>query len=127
MKIKDKMAVAQAVPIETIFTKLSDVAKALKGKQTNQNLMGALASLRGCVEELAHFVKNEQNKTSSYENTIREHEDEIDHLKQKSLKGKIIISSKNQDLIKTDNQLKQENKTLAAHVKDLVKLKYKVM
>ena len=120
------MAVAQAVPIESIFNKLSDVAKALKGKQTNQNLMGALASLRGCVEELANFVKNEQKQTSSYENTIREHEDEIDHLKQKSLKGKIIISSKNQDHIKTDNQLKQENKTLASHVKDLVKLKYKL-
>ena len=59
---------------------------------------------------------------------MREHEDEIDHLKQKSLRGKVIITSKTQYgecFIKSDEQLKEENKSLAKHVIDLVKLKYK--
>ena len=79
------------------------------------------------MENLANIVQNEQNKEKELENTIKEHEDEIDHLKQKSLKGRVIITSKSQFgqcNIKTDDELKQENKSLAAHVKDLVKLKY---
>ena len=67
-------------------------------------------------------------QTSTQENTMREHEDEIDHLKQKSLRGKVIITSKTQYgecFIKSDEQLKEENKSLAKHVIDLVKLKYK--
>merc|ERR1712208_128081 len=47
--------------------------------------------------------------------------------KQKNMKGKIIITSKIQYgecLIKTEAQLQQENKSLAEHVVELVKLKY---
>ena len=121
-------ALAQEVPLQTIFDKLTKVADDLKDKKTNPQLQGILKTLRNCVEDLAHFVQNEQKEPNSQETTLRKHEDEIDHLKQKSLKGKIIITSKVQHgecHIKTDDQLKQEKKTLVDHVKELVKQKYK--
>ena len=62
-------------------------------------------------------------------NKVWELEDEIDHLKQKSLKGKLIITSKipqGEGCIKTDTQIKQEGGTLANHVKNLAKFKYNI-
>ena len=120
-------ALAQEVPLQTIFEKLTKVADDLKEKKNNPQLQGILKTLRNCVEDLAHFVQNEQKEQNSQEPTMRKHEDEIDHLKQKSLKGKIIITSKVQHgvcHIKTDNQLKEEKKSLVTHVKELVKEKY---
>ena len=121
------MAEAPTAPLENIFTTLTSVANKLKENKNVQNAHCALKSLQKCVEELAHFVQNEQEKKTQHETTIREHEDEIDHLKQNNLKGHIIITSKAQYgvcHIKTDDQLQQENKSLVEHVKDLVKKKY---
>ena len=119
---------ALTVPLDSIFSTLTDVANKLKENRNTQNLHSALKSLQNCVEELAHLVKNEQNQKTNNQTTIREHEDEIDHLKQNNLKGHIIITSKAQYgvcHIKPDEQLQQENKSLVEHVKDLVQKKYK--
>ena len=121
------MAEALAVPLESIFNTLTNVANKLKENKNTQNLHSALGSLKNCVEQLAHIVQNEQNQRTSQETTIREHEDEIDNLKQSNMKGHIIITSKEQFgvcHIKSDDQLQQENKSLAQHVKDLAKKKY---
>ena len=92
------------------------------------DLSVALQTLRTCVEDLAKFVKNEKETKADLNNTLREHEDEIDHLKQKSLFGKIIISSSikegSQSKIKSKEQLEAEGKTLKAHVVELALLKY---
>ena len=102
-----------------------DGSKTRKGKDAPEiDPLAVLGSLRKCIEDLAHFVQKDQNNKTKQENTIREHEDEIDHLKQKNLKGNIIITSKTQYgdcFVKTEGQLKNENKSLAV---ELVKLKY---
>ena len=90
------MAEALAVPLESIFNTLTNVANKLKENKNTQNLHSALGSLKNCVEQLAHIVQNEQNQRTSQETTIREHEDEIDNLKQSNMKGHIIITSKEQ-------------------------------
>ena len=46
----------------------------------------ALDTLRKCVEDIALFVKQEHTDKAGHAKTAQEHEDEIDHLKQKSLK-----------------------------------------
>jgi len=129
-KSEDKeinMAEAQAATLQNIFETLTKVTNELKDKPTNRELTVAMKALQNCVEHLAHIVQKEQDKEKTLETTIKEHEDEIDHLKQKSLKGRIIITSKSQYgqcNIKTDDQLRQENKSLADHLTELVKLKY---
>ena len=109
-------------------TKDKDGPKTRKGKEAAElDPLTVLGALRKCIEDLAHFVQKDQNNKTKQENTIREHEDEIDHLKQKNLKGNIIITSKTQYgdcFVKTEGQLKNENKSLATHVVELVKLKY---
>ena len=113
--------------LKHVASDLGPVPKTRKGKEPSDPMLASLSSLRKCVEDLATFVQNQQIKQDSKENTLREHEDEIDHLKQKNLKCKIIITSKSQFgdcLIKTDAQLQHENKSLVNHVVDLVKLKY---
>ena len=125
------------VTLDSIVNNLKQVANELlptttvhkNGKESKKDAdpLIALASLRKCVEDLALFVQKDKIKERTQETTIKEHEDEIDHLKQKNLKGKIIITSKSQYgecLIKTEAQLQQENKSLAEHVIDLVNLKY---
>ena len=111
------------------ITKDKDGPKTRKGKDATEvdPLVTVLGALRKCIEDLAHFVQKDQNNKTKQENTIREHEDEIDHLKQKNLKGNIIITSKTQYgdcFVKTEGQLRNENKSLATHVVELVKLKY---
>ena len=80
------------------ITKDKDGPKTRKGKDATEvdPLVTVLGALRKCIEDLAHFVQKDQNNKTKQENTIREHEDEIDHLKQKNLKGNIIITSKTQ-------------------------------
>ena len=63
---------------------------------------------------------------------VRADEDEIDEGRQRSLKGNFIISSlpdpakHRVSLLKTDDQLTQDNETLMEHVLDLAKRKYDV-
>ena len=133
------MAGEQNATLENIVEKLKQVATDLlpkhgknsKGKATTTKAdpLDVLNSLRKCVEDLAVFVQKDQENKVDHETTLKEHEDEIDHLKQKSLKGKIMITSSanfGDCLIKSEAQLKDENKTLTKHVTDLAKLKYNV-
>ena len=53
------MAEALAVPLESIFNTLTNVANKLKENKNTQNLHSALGSLKNCVEQLAHIVQNE--------------------------------------------------------------------
>ena len=127
------------VNLEDIIENIMQVAVELQPtKQLNRNgkeveksadPVTVLNSLRQCVEDLANFVKKDQETQADHAKVALEQEDEIDHLKQKSLKGKIIITSKikrGDGSIKTAAQIKEEGGTLAGHVTNLVKHKYSV-
>ena len=89
----------------------------------------ALKTLRKCVEDLALFVKQDLPDKADHAKTAKEQEEEINHLKQKSQKGKIIITSKIKDgagSIKTAAKIEEEGGTLSGHVRELVKHKYNV-
>ena len=127
------MAVASdhANEIQEIIQNLGKVAIALTpaGKKTTDSVASALESLKTCVEDLAKLVQKDHEGHADHVKTVREHEDEIDHLKQKSLKGKIIITSKvveGEGRIKTADQIEREGGTLAEHVTKLVKHKYNI-
>ena len=130
------MAVASdhANNIQEIIQNLGKVAVALTpaGKKTTENVATALESLKKCVEDLANIVQKDQEEQAGqadHAKTVREHEDEIDHLKQKCLKGKIIITSKvveGEGRIKSADQIEREGGTLAEHVTKLVKHKYNI-
>ena len=84
------------VTLDDIVNNLKQVAKELQpnitvnknGKESKKDAdpLVALASLRKCVEDLAHIVQKDRIKERTQETTIKEHEDEIDHLKQKNMK-----------------------------------------
>ena len=76
------MAEALAVPLESIFNTLTNVANKLKENKNTQNLHSALGSLKNCVEQLAHIVQNEQNQRTSKKPPLE------------SMKTRLIISSK---------------------------------
>ena len=122
-----------AASIQDIIENLNKVATDLhpEGKKKIETVK-AIDQLRKCVEDLVNIVQKDRDDKPDKpdnNNTVRELEDEIDHLKQKSLKGKIIITSKipqGDGCIKTDAQIKQEGGTLANHVKNLAKFKYNI-
>ena len=66
------------------------------------------------------------------EKRVRVNEDELDECRQRSLKGNLIVTSiANQErdkvsLIKTEEQLAQENLSLTDHILELVKTKYDI-
>ena len=127
------MAVAgdHADEIQEIIQNLGKVAIALTpaGKKTTDSVAAALESLKTCVEDLAKQVQKDHEDHADQEKTVREHEDEIDHLKQKNLIGKIIITSKvveGEGKIKSADQIESEGGSLAKHVTKLVKHKYNI-
>ena len=66
------------------------------------------------------------------EERVRIQEDEVDECRQRGLKGNLILSSPTNwannkaTVIKTDDQLKQDNETLTSHILGLVNTKYEV-
>jgi len=80
-------------------------------------------------EKVTEEVKS---KVNILEERLRTQEDECDEIKQRSLKGNLILSSpsipaKNiKSLIKTDEVLAQENKSVLEHSLDLIHSKYGV-
>jgi hypothetical protein len=140
------MAEVQGLTLEDIIENITKVATELQptkqmqkkkknGVETETEVvkaadpLPALISLRKCVEDLASLVKKDCADQADHAKKAIEQEDEIDHLKQKSLKGKIIITSKIKEgdgSIKTAAKIKEEGGTLVAHVQHLVKHKYNV-
>ena len=119
------------IAIQDIIQNLGKVADNLNtaGRQGTENVASALKTLKKCVEDLAKVVQKDQENLVEIGNTAREHEDEIDHLKQKSLKGKVVITSKvvsGEGSIKTATELEREGTNLANHVAKLVKHKYNI-
>ena len=117
--------------IKEIIQNLGKVVITLNpnGKKTTENIATSLESLKKCVEDLASLVQKDHEEQADHAKTVREHDDEIDHLRQKSLKGKIIITSKvveGEGRIKAADQIEREGGTLAKHVIELVKHKYNI-
>ena len=84
------MAVADNhTTIQNIIQNLGQVADNLNpvGRQGADNVAKALKALQKCVEDLTKVVQKDHENLVDIAKTAREHEDEIDHLKQKSLKG----------------------------------------
>ena len=120
-----------AASIQDIIENLNKVASELHPENSKKKIetVKAIDQLRKCVEDLVSIVKKDHENKPDKTNTVRELDDEIGHLKQKSLKGKIIITSKitqGEGCIKTDAQIKQEGGSLASHVKNLTKFKYNI-
>ena len=116
-----------ATELQPIMQMKKDKKGVEKEVSTPADPLTALTSLRKCVEDLALFVQKDHADKADLAKTAIEQEDEIDHLKQKSLKGKIIITSKikvGEGSIKNAAKIKEEGTTLVAHVKELVKHKY---
>ena len=110
------------------------------GKATQIHIKTALETLKACVVNLTQFLQKDQEKQaenaqkdqekqSEDAQKLREQDDEIDHLKQKSLKGRIIITSSKDGKpspIKTLEQIKHERSSLPSHVVTLAHDKYGV-
>ena len=132
--------------IDTLFSSLnqlrvnlgmdSDPAREPKDGEED----GEPQDIRGVITELISAVQTITNKLSEItsvqeeqEKKLRYQEDEMDEIRQRSLKGNIIVSSlpnKNKgkvSLLKSDDKLKSEKLTMQAHVCTLVKDKYEVL
>ena len=113
----DKPKVADAVKkaIETVKAAVIGLAKIVEEQ-------------KGKTEDLAKTVEEGKVETKKLNDDVRKHSDEIDHQKQKQLKGKIVISSVAKEgkpsLIKTDEGL--AGKDLKEHVSELITKKYSI-
>ena len=94
------------------------------------DIRGLISKLYIAVKSLTNSVNKIQSTQQDQEKRLRSQEDELDDIRQRSLKGSIIVSSfPNQakgkpTLIKTEDQLKREGLTMQAHIISLVKDKY---
>ena len=96
----------------------------------------ALASLRAAVVDLAEYVHaSEATSKDASEPAIatarlRKVEDDLDEEKQKNLKGKFMITSlpagNKECIIKSDDVLLVEKKSLVQHILELANQKYEV-
>ena len=74
--------------------------------------------------------KNPANEVTKLEEKLRSNEDELDEVKQRGLKGNVVVTSPTTNgktsVIKTDEELGKENSDLLTHIRDLAKEKYSV-
>jgi hypothetical protein len=103
----------------------------------NTDLNSVLSHLLSAVQTLPERVSEIQSKLGDcnqmkqlFSEDIRSHSDEIDELRQRQLKGNLIISSSPNGskacLIKTDEKLLEENQSLTDHVLTLIETKFEV-
>lgn len=94
------------------------------------DIRGVIADLISAVQTLTSNLGKISKIQDEQEKKIRNQDDELDELKQRSLKGNILVSSipnKSKgkvSLLKTDDQLKSEGITMQAHIISLIKDKY---
>ena len=102
---------------------------------------GEVAHLKSIVVLLLEAVKHLTEQQGSNEereggkvvkdlqDSLRRQEDELDEVKQRSLKGNIILSSdrRNGSVIKSDEELKRSGKSICDHTLDLIREKYNVL
>ena len=113
------------------------------GEVDNTDLNGVLGHLLRAVTVLTEQIQSWRDggvgpggagggAVSDLEKRVRVGEDELDECRQRSLKGNFIVTSiANQErdkvcLIKTEEQLAQENLSLTDHILELVKTKYDI-
>ena len=92
---------------------------------------GLIRTLTFCVKQVCDINNNKVNESVLLDK-IRVNEDETDEVKQRSMKGNLIVSSiayENKTkpcLIKTDAQLAEEDISLTKHAQQLVQKKFGV-
>lgn len=98
----------------------------------NQNLNGVITKLISAVQSITINMDRMRAIQEKQEILIRQQGDEIDEIRQRGLKGSIIVSSLPNptkgtvSLIKSDDQLRREKMTMHEHVISLIKDKYDV-
>ena len=122
------MADATENTIRKLLENLEKVSTDLKKGKVNEIIKTAIETVKSAVKDLASVVQSEKGKTDHLQNQVRNQGDEIDHQKQRNMKGKIIISSVAKEgkpcLIKSADDLNAEGKSLEQHVADLIEEKY---
>ena len=82
------------------------------------------------VTEIQSKLGDHNQIKQLFSEDIRSHTDEIDELRQRQLKGNLIISSSPNGskacLIKTKEKLLEENQSLTDHVLTLIETKFEV-
>ena len=119
--------------ISKVLTDLTEVTSGLAGKLSCNTLSDSLKKLQTTVGDLAKIVKEqleEKKDKDNLEDRTRVTEDELDDYKQKSLRGKFVITSTKdkESPMKTKEQLAGEggDAALPAHIILLAKDKYNV-
>jgi len=98
-----------------------------------QDIRGVLGKLITTVQSINDKLSKTMRVQEEQERRMRNQEDETDEIRQRSLKGNIIVSSipnkakGKVSLLKTDDQLKAEGMTMHAHIIDLVHDKFGVV
>ena len=121
----EAVAIALGELHELIKPKKNGARTKAEDNLDNEHLTKGLDLLKSAVEELTNVFKKEKKETEELAKKIRVTEDEVDSEKQKNLKGRFVITGAD-TLVKTEEQLKQDNKKLPAHITNLAKLKYNV-
>jgi len=106
----------------------------LKAFLMAKSSLSSMEKQRTSRGEKAEGVANEwiKSKLEKLEERLRSQEDECDEIKQRSLKGNLILSSPDipvkriKSLIKSDQVLAEENKSVIDHTLDLIHTKYGV-
>jgi ABC-type transporter Mla subunit MlaD len=85
------MADATENTIRKLLENLEKVSTDLKKGKVNEIIKTAIETVKSAVKDLASVVQSEKGKTDHLQNQVRNQGDEIDHQKQRNMKGKIII------------------------------------
>ena len=121
--------------LEAAQTVVSEIQCPGNKKRKESDLITIVSSLLSLITDLVDNLKklssdkNEEN-VGKLEERLRDAEDEIDENRQRSLKGNFIVSSNARNgkpcMIKTDEQLAEEELTLHDHVMTLAKNKFEI-
>jgi hypothetical protein len=115
--------------ITGILKALNDATNTITGATTIKVLGGAVTILKEALMNLTNIVQEQSEEEKKNKREARHNADELDDYKQKSLKGKFVITvnKKRPSFMKKEEDLASgDEKALPNHIIDLAKTKYEV-
>ena len=137
-KPRNRKTILSQDTLATLTNTLSEAGAPSNIDNTDTNSI--ISSLVSAVLFLAKKIDNMESTSSAEGRSsdcgnplLREVQDELDEVKQRSMKGNLILSSPGNNqlklttLIKSDTELKANNITFVGHIIDLIRQKYDVI
>jgi hypothetical protein len=127
---KNKSGVGNPLAGDTSVNQLKSIVVLLAEMVITMVNQGGTAD-SGAVKELKNQVDQRGLEVEELSLVVSQQKDEVDDIRQRGMKGNLLISSSNignkKSIIKSDDELKRDGSTLHGHILDLMKDKFQVV